>query len=309
VSGGHYGGDAVVGFELRTDVHTTFLPDNMDYYVYAWRYSTTYGGLGTLAGPLGDGIKMEYAFATLHTYFSITDLPLHTAFFDSSAELNVNFQAISSILQAYFAPDEAATTSADPNVDSEHSTDDNCTALWVTSIPPAYADGEAPDWGPYLDEQYQYRISERHAPEDWAGSDPSLQVLAVTRGGGDYVEIDVDARRAYEEELQPLSTAYTVAHSEVGRSILGFQFDCLPLEMWQTDPIDGAVGPYVGGVFGDSVQGRYSHFRGDARFALKLHVRPAPFVGIFEPPLEPATPVFPDIAGAPGPDRATFWPQ
>lgn len=270
------------------------LPATMRYHVHSECLALSHQELEVAAGPLGDGVPLEDALGTLKDYLSNPEgLPMQVLNLYEAADGTYVPQEIVAI-QA--KPDE--TSSSDY---TDGPVDDQCSAVWLTSLPPILTEDEAPLWGAYLYPEdlggghifYGLRESNAGAPEDWAGADPTLELLAVYNGGSaDWVDIDVPSRLAYTTAMQAVMG---VPDPDA------YYFWVLPLSMWSGTPPDGAQG--------DVVNGSIAHLRHQPRVALKLHVVPAPFTAHYTPPLEPADPTFPEIVGAAGPNRATFWPQ
>lgn len=283
-----------VGFELKwTTQGAPLIPSTMDYTVFGAGFRITEDNLRVMCGPLGNGWYYQNDSTNMHLedYFEPNGLPLVQVVWGGDL---VGGDPAASLLQAFFAPDEtpASSASSTPPV-----RDQECTALWLSNLPIRWEEDDAPEWGVYLNDGYTTALSNRSHPENWAADDPTVQVLAITRGGGPFVELDLDAIRTYEADTIAASTE----HNGFASGFAGFNFWCFPQEMWSVTAPDGEQD--------GSVDGRRAHFRGDARFALKLHVRPAPFTGLFVPPLEPADPPFPNLTAEPGPERRTFWPQ
>ena len=277
------------GWQMSGNGKSFLFPYGMDVDIYASSYRLRHSTLLTIAGPFGDGrqqldlapiISGSYVQGAPVTDHLTTDLPLRSVAWGEQE-----------ILELWFKPDETATPSAT-------STHDECIALWATSLPQAYPEGDFPLWGPYLS-GYGVLVSNRGKPEDWFAEDPTVQVLAITKGGGgEWVPIDVESRVEYEDEMRELASEVTSGYPP------GYNFWCMPLQMFYPNNPEPPIDLEPGGP-----SAAVASFRGSPRMALKMLVRPAPFTAIFIPPLEDADPEFPNLTAEAGPPRRTFWPQ
>lgn len=267
------------GWDLTWD-DGGFGPGSAEVRTFAAGFQLRHQQLLSIAGKLGDGTQDSALDTDAERIAALTQ------YLDNADTLgppqSIIFSATTcQMLALHFTADEAPTSWADPGAVGDP------VNVWMTSLPEVYADGEAPEWGTYRDDTGQLLLSNRQKPEDW--TDATLTVVGVN-AALDWVEIDWEACKAYQDAVE----------ASLGTSLGGYLFYVFPAQMWTPE---GPIGAKVAST------GSEYHYRPDPRFALREHVRPAPFVAFWDPVLEPAEPDYPEIAAAPGPDRAAFWPQ
>ena len=247
-------------------------------------FSLRHSQILSFAGRLGDGVQ-DSAYDTEAELYAQLEPYLETEGTPASIVWGAE---TCTMLGLQFQPDEKATSWWVRNGHAGYTPDVDI--VWLAPMPT----NTIPDWGVYLDDTTSTSVADLvHSniakPEN---SDPGIEVLTVVGpgAGGGWVDVDFEARLAYEAQLDD---------DYPGWEVPGYRFVCYPTALWDPDGVDGAQSP-LGGERG--------HYNGDPRFALKAFVRPAAFTAYFDPELEPASPPYPNLTGTPD-GRRTFWPQ